>query len=290
MELAKVNGVELEYEVKGSGEPVLLIEPVVPGALVPFLAAPALADRYRLIRYHKRGWGGSTHTAPPVRIEDHAADAAALLDYLGVSRAHIAGHSSGGSVAMQLAFERPDLVHTLALLEPTLFAVPSAPALFERAAPSMEAYGAGDHEGAVVAFLSLVSGFDRDTCRRVMDENVPGSLAQTIRDADTFFGVELPALGAWGFGPDQAAVISQPVLSVLGRDTERLWVEVAELLRAWFPQVEEVVVDGVGHFLQMQSPQPVARGLAAFFGRHPMRLAEAGRSHGRASGVAVGTR
>jgi pimeloyl-ACP methyl ester carboxylesterase len=276
MERAKVNGVELEYEVTGSGEPVLLIDPVVPGALVPFLSSPALVERYRVIRYHKRGWAGSTHTAPPVRIADHAADAAALLNHLGVSRAHVAGHSSGASVAMQLAFERPDLVHTLALLEPTLFSVPSAQALFDRAAPSMEAYGRGDHESAVVGFLSLVSGLDRETCRGVIDGHVPGCVAQTISDADTFFGVELPALAAWEFGPEEAAVITQPVLSVFGTDTERLWVEVAELLRSWFPQVEDFAVDGVGHLLQMQRPQPVARGVAAFFGRHAMMPVEAG--------------
>lgn len=281
MERAKVNGVELEYEVKGSGEAVLLISPVVAGAFVPFLSAPALVDRYRLIRYHKRGWGGSTHTAPPVRIADHAADAAALLEDLGISRAHVAGHSSGGSVALQLAFERPDLVQTLALLEPSLFSVPSAQTLLERAAPSLEAYRGGDHEGAVAGFLSLVSGLDRETCRGMIDEHVPGGIARAISDADTFFGVELPAVGAWEFGPEQAAVITQPVLSVLGTETERLWVEVADLLRSWFPQVEELAVDGVGHLLQMQRAEPVARGLAEFLGRHPMRPVEDGRSLAR---------
>jgi pimeloyl-ACP methyl ester carboxylesterase len=252
---------------------------------VPFLSAPALVDRYRLIRYHKRGWGGSTHTTPPVRIADHAADAAALLDHLGVSRAHVAGHSSGGSVALQLAFERPDLVHTLAVLEPSLFSVPSAQALLEMAAPSVEAYQSGDHEGAVVGFLSLVSGLDRETCRGVIQENVPGGIAQAISDADTFFGVELPAVGAWQFGRDEAAVITQPVLSVLGTETETLWVEVAGLLRSWFPQVEELAVDGVGHLLQMQRPEPVARGLASFFDRYPLLPVENGKSHARARAV-----
>lgn len=273
MKRAKVNRIELEYEAKGSGEPVLLIAPVVAGAFVPFMSAPGLVDRYRLIRYHKRGWGGSTHTAPPVRIADHAADAAALLDHLGVDRAHVVGHSSGGAVAMELATQRPDLVHTLALLEPSLFSVPSAPALFERAAPSLDAYGRGDHAEAVVGFLSLVSGLDRETCRGVIDENVPGGVAQAIGDADTFFGVELPALGAWEFGAEQAAGIAQPVLSVLGADTEQLWVEVAGLLRSWFPQVEELTVSGVGHLLQMQRAAPVARGVADFLGRHSMRPA-----------------
>jgi pimeloyl-ACP methyl ester carboxylesterase len=56
-------------------------------------------------RYHKRGWVGSTHTPPPVSIADHAADAAALLEQLGVRRAHIAGHSTGASIAAQLALD-----------------------------------------------------------------------------------------------------------------------------------------------------------------------------------------
>jgi len=278
MKRAKVNGIELEYEVKGSGEPLLLISPVVAGAFVPFLSAPELVDRYRVVRYHKRGWAGSTHSTPPVRIADHAADAAALLDQLGVSRAHVAGHSSGGAVAMELAAERPDLVHTLALLEPSLFSVPSAPALFARAAPSIEAYRGGDHEGAVAGFLSLVSGLDWETCRDAIDKHVPGGVAQAISDADTFFGVELPALGAWEFGPEQAAAITQPVLSVLGTETERLWVEVADLLRSWFPHIEELAIDGVGHLLQMQRANPVTRGVAEFLGRHPMVSVEDSRA------------
>src|SRR5450759_41313 len=108
MESAKVNGVELEYEVVGAGEPVLLISPVLADGFLPLLSEPALADRYQLIRYHKRGWVGSTHTPPPVSIADHAADAAAILDHLGVPRAHIAGHSTGAAVAAQLALQHPE--------------------------------------------------------------------------------------------------------------------------------------------------------------------------------------
>ncbi len=62
MEIAKVNGVELEYEVVGTGEPVLLISPVLADGFLPLIAEPELASRYQLIRYHKRGWVGSTHT------------------------------------------------------------------------------------------------------------------------------------------------------------------------------------------------------------------------------------
>lgn len=270
MQHAPVNGVELEYEVVGSGEPVLLISPVVADGFLPLLSERALAGRYRLIRYHKRGWAGSTHTPAPVSIADHAADAAALLSHLGVRRAHVAGHSSGAAVALQLARDRPEIVQTLALLELSLLSVPSAAAFLQKAGPAFEAYAAGQQETALAAFMSAVSGLEWEACRAILDEHVPGAVPQALEDADTFFGVELPALSAWTFGAEQAAAISQPVLSVLGADTEPLWIEVADLLRSWLTQVEECTIEGVGHLLHMQRPEPVAKCIAAFFSRHPL--------------------
>ena len=270
MESANVNGVELEYEVIGTGEPVLLISPVLADGFLPLLAEPALADRYQLVWYHKRGWVGSTHTPPPVSIADHAADAAALLDHLGVRRAHIAGHSSGAAVAAQLALDHPEYVHTLMLLELALLSVPSGEAFFTQAEPAFEAYASGDHAGALAMFMSAVSGLEWTRCRALLEESVPGAVAQAIKDADTFFGIELPALTEWEFGAEQAARLNRPVLSVLGTETQPLWVEVAEFLRSALPQVDECTVDGVGHLLHIQRPEPVARGMAEFLGRYSM--------------------
>jgi pimeloyl-ACP methyl ester carboxylesterase len=263
-----VNGVEVEYEVIGSGEPVLLISPVLADGFLPLVSEPALADRYQLIRYHKRGWCGSTHTPPPVSIADHAADAAALLDDLGVPRAHVAGHSSGAAVALQLALDHPEHVHTLMLLELALLSVPSGEAFLQQAGPAFEAYGSGDPLGAFAMFMSGVSGLDWTRCRALLEERVPGTVAQAVEDADTFFGIELPALTAWEFGPQQAAAIGRPVLSVLGSQTEPLWVEVADFLRSSLPRVEELTVEGVGHLLHIQRPEPVARGMAGFLERN----------------------
>ena len=148
MEIAPVNGVELEYDVTGSGEPVLFISSVLADGFLPLLAEPALADRYQLIRYHRRGWAGSTPTPPPVTVADHAADAAALLNHLDVPRAHVAGHSTGGVVAVQLGLDSPETVHTLILLEPFVLSVPGGQAALQQAAPAFEAYGRGDHEEA----------------------------------------------------------------------------------------------------------------------------------------------
>ena len=270
MESVDVNGVTLEYEAVGSGEPVLLVDMLIADCFLPLLPEPALADRYQLIRYHKRGWAGSTHTPPPVSIADHAADAAALLEHLGVRRAHIAGHSTGASIAAQLALDHPEKVHTLSLLEPTLVSLPYGQAFLEEAAPVFEAYAGGDHAGAFAMFVTAASGLDWATCQALLEDRIPGVIAQSIRDADTFFGIELPAVADWRFGAEQAAAIDRPVLSVVGAETQPMWVEIADFLHASLPYVEESTVDGVGHLLQIQQSEPVARQIAEFLGRNAM--------------------
>jgi pimeloyl-ACP methyl ester carboxylesterase len=274
MDSVKVNGVELEFEVRGSGDPVLLIDMLIADCFVPLLTEPSLAGRYQLIRYHKRGWVGSTHTPPPVSMGDHAADAAALLDHLGVRRAHIAGHSSGASIAAQLALDYAEKVHTLTLLEPTLVSLPFGQAFLKSAAPVFEAYGSGDHSGAFAMFVAAASGLEWEGCRALLEERIPGVVAQSIKDADTFFGIELPALTEWTFGAEQAAAIHRPVLSVLGAETQPLWVEIAEFLRSSLPYIEDCTIEGAGHLLQIQRPEPVARAIAEFLGRNPLLATE----------------
>jgi pimeloyl-ACP methyl ester carboxylesterase len=205
-----------------------------------------------------------------VSLGDHAADAAALLEHLGVRRAHIAGHSTGASIAAQLALDHAEKVHTLTLLEPTLVSLPLGGAFLEAAAPVFETYASGDHSGAFAMFVSAASGLDWEACRALLEARIPGVVTQSIKDADTFFGVELPAVAEWTFAPEQAAAIHKPVLSVIGAETQPLWVEIAEFLRSSLPQVEECTIDGVGHLLQMQRPEPVARGIAGFLRRHRM--------------------
>jgi pimeloyl-ACP methyl ester carboxylesterase len=279
MNRANVNGVELEYEVRGAGEPVLLVDMLIADCFVPLLPEPALAHDYQLIRYHKRGWVGSTHTPPPMSIGEHAADAAALLEHLGVRRAHIAGHSTGASIGAQLALDHPDKVHTLTLLEPTLVSLPLGGAFLKAAGPVFEAYGSGDHSGAFAMFVTAASGLDWEVCRALLEERIPGVVAQSIKDADTFFGVELPAVTEWKFGPEQAAAIRKPVLSVIGAETQPLWVQIATFLRSSLPQVEELTVEGVGHLLQTQRPESVARGMAQFLTRNPIAGGDARRLH-----------
>ena len=270
MQTADLDDVNLEYEITGSGEPILFISPVLADGFQPLLDHPELAGSYQLIHYHRRGWVGSSHTPGPVTIEQHTADAAALLDHLDIPRAHVAGHSSGAAVAVQLAIEHPEKVHTLTLLELSLLSLPEGQAFLGGAGPVFEFYEAGDHEQAFAAFMSAVSGLDWMTCREVLETSAPGVVEQSIKDADTFFGIELPSLGAWTLDRNQAGAIEQPTLSVLGSETQPLWVEVAAFLRSNLRDVEEREIEGVGHLLHLQRPDPVAAAIGTFLRGHPM--------------------
>jgi pimeloyl-ACP methyl ester carboxylesterase len=263
MEHAKVNGVELAYEIVGSGEPMLLIHGAhLADALQPLVAEPALR-RFQRIRYHRRGLGGSTRPADaaPTGVPEQAEDAVGLLDHLGVDRAHVVGHSLGGVIALELAGQHPTSVASLVLLEPMFLTTPAGAAFARVLAPLIDRYEAGDAEGAVHGFLALVGNRN---WREAIDQTVPGGIAQAVKDAATFFETEVPGVPKWSFGPEQAAAITCPVLSVLGSRSGPLFVEGRQLLHAWFPACQDADIAGATHLLQMQAPGPVATAIAAF--------------------------
>jgi 3-oxoadipate enol-lactonase len=137
----------------------------------------------------------------------------------------------------------------------------------------------------MATFLSRVCSLDWDACRALLEKRIPGSVSQAVQDAANVFGCLLPALGTWEFGPQQAAEISQPVMSVVGTDSEQLFVDGHQLLHSWFPQVEDCTIEDVAHLLHVQRPEPVARGIASFLSRHPIEpaihaVAHAGRTGG----------
>src|SRR4029450_12426462 len=98
MDKANRNGLQMDYEVKGSGEPVLLISTgPIADSFLPLLSEKALVERYRLITFRQRRLARSTSGPAAVSFAKHAADAAALLGHLHVRRTHVAGHSTGAA-------------------------------------------------------------------------------------------------------------------------------------------------------------------------------------------------
>lgn len=268
MRTVRFDGVELEFDVVGSGDPLLLIHGgFIADAFFPLLAEPRITSSYRVISYHRRGYAGSSPATAPFTIGEQAADARALLRHLGISRAHVAGHSYGGSIAIQLSLDTPDLVGSLALLEPALvFLVPSGPSFQEMLTSLQAMYQRGDRTGALDGFLSRVVGQGyRELLQKFLP---PGAFELAVADGQTTFGVEVEALQQWSFTSEDAARIHQPVLSVIGEESEPIFSEIHLLLQKWMPHAEELVVAQATHALEFMNPHAVAEGLARFLDRH----------------------
>jgi pimeloyl-ACP methyl ester carboxylesterase len=270
-----VDGLELEYESRGSGEPVVLVHAgIFADWFKPLLEESALADRYRVVSYHRVGYAGSGRLAGPVSIAQQTAHLRGLLRHLGIERAHVVGHSSGGNIALQLALESPHMVRSLVLMEPALPVTSLGPErmLSMRAAmaPVFEAYRAGDKARAVDGFMRGVSG---PGYRTVLDRVLPGAFEQAVADADTFFGQELPSLQQWSLTREEAGRIAQPALSVVGAKSQELspiWTARHEMVLTWLPRAEGLVLPGATHLLHVEHPRAVAEALAAFFARHSL--------------------
>jgi pimeloyl-ACP methyl ester carboxylesterase len=264
MRRARIGALEIAYEERGAGDPVVLIHAgVCADWFANLLDEPALAGPYRLIRYHRAGYGDSDRIEGPVTVAQLADHCRALLRYLGIDRAHLVGHSSSAVIALQLAMEHPDVVNTLALLETALLAVPSGPF----AGQAMRAYADGDAAAAVDIWMRGVCG---PGYRDVFDAVLPGAIDRAAADADTFFGQELPAVRAWSFGPAEARGITQPVLLVVGERSKEVspaFDERHALLQGWLPSAESFELPAANHLMHVQNPSVLAERLATFFSR-----------------------
>ena len=274
MERAKLNGAEIEYQVQGSGEPVLLIHgSILADAFVPLLSQPVLRS-YRLISYHRRGFAGSTHpNGAPVSISQHAGDARALLQHLGVTRAHVAGHSYGAVIGLQLALQSPEMVHTLVLLEPPILTGAQAADATASLKSFEDIYNSGKKTEALDAFMTNVNGADyRNSIEKALGKR---ALEQAAADVDTFFQTEVPALADWQFTPENARQIEAPVLCMTGDDSSPFFQSSHELLVTWFVQAYQMVIYRATHLLQVMQPRAVAEALARYLSRYPMPVATA---------------
>ena len=146
-----MTAVAVHYVVEGPDDaPVVLLA----GSLGSTFAmwdpqVPALAERFRVVRFDARGHGRSPVPTGPYTLDDLVDDAVALLDRLGVERAHVVGLSLGGMTAMRLAAREAHRVDRLAVLCTSALLGP-AQAWADRAA-HVRAQGTSTVADAVVA-------------------------------------------------------------------------------------------------------------------------------------------
>jgi 3-oxoadipate enol-lactonase len=271
MRTATVNDTTLAYERHGEGEPVMFLHPgFVANAFAPLMREPSLAG-HELIAYHRRGYGASASVQAPFEIAQHAADCLALMDHLGVTRAHLVGHSFGADVALEVAHLAPGRVHSLALLEPPLpWAMQPAglEMMLQVIGSAMQLFSTGDVAGAVDEWLNGAFGFGWQVA---IEQQIPGGLAQVIADGPTALGVEGAALQNWVFGPDELRTIEQPTLAISHVDTcFSIFDDVQQVLLRLLPRAESLIVPNTTHLLQIQNPRSVGEGLAAFFDQYAL--------------------
>ena len=255
-----VNGAELYYEVAGTGYPLLLIHAGVADSRMWDAQVAALAPHYRTVRYDMRGFGQT-------RLSDGAfsyhEDVAAVLDHLGIERAHVVGISFGARVALDFALAYPQRIAALVLGAPSV----SGDTPSQRVQRFMEeeeaALAAGDLDGAVELNLRLwVDGPQREP--QEVDQDVRRLVGQMQRDA---FLISEPE--GMTLKPQPAAALERlnevtaPVLLITGALDLEEKNELAERMGRELPNAQHVTL-GAAHMISLEQPEAFSAALLSF--------------------------
>jgi pimeloyl-ACP methyl ester carboxylesterase len=225
MPTVTVNGTELHHEVRGTGPPVLLIMGATGDGGHFDKLADRLADEFAVITYDRRGNGRSPAPAgwQTTSPEEQAADAAALLDALGVGPAAVFGSSGGGNYALCLMVRHPGWVRGVILHEPGLYALVDdfdavrAPVR----ALVQAAMAAGGPPAAMEAFWGYMTG-------EAGWSRLTPALRERLRaTAGTLFGVELGTYELYLPDEQELASIVAPVGLLVGEEGRPVFAEVA---------------------------------------------------------------
>lgn len=212
--------------------------------------APALLERFRLLRYDHRGHGESPVPPGPYTIDDLGRDVLALLDRLGVRRFSLLGLSIGGMVGMWVASEAPERVERLVLCCTSARFEP--PDDWESRAATVRADGVEAIADAVLErwFTPAFRESHQDVVewagsmlRGTSAEGYAGC-CEAIRDADL-----RGKLGA----------VRAPTLVVAGADDPAAPVEEAELIRDSIPDARLVVVEQAAHLANVEQPEAITQ-------------------------------
>ncbi|MDG3009099.1 alpha/beta fold hydrolase [Rhodococcus sp. D2-41] len=260
-----LHGDQLAYRIGGDGEPLLFIHGMVGSSRAWRYVMPRLADRHLVLAPDLPGHGSSGKPRGDYSLGAFAAALRDMLDRLGIERVTVVGHSLGGGVAMQLAYQHPELCERLVLISSgglgrevnwllRLMAVPgSEAALAAMTSPAVRLCGGAVRdwlgsrgvraERADESWRALMSlsgtesrrAFLR-TLRSVVD---PGGQAVSALDR-LYLTAGLPVQVIWGAG--------DPIIPV----------DHAFAARDQLAGSKLSVLDGVGHFPHVEAPDTVA--------------------------------
>jgi pimeloyl-ACP methyl ester carboxylesterase len=274
MPTANVNGVQLYYELSGAGEiPLVLVH----GSWVSHhnwdIVLPRLASSFRVLAYDRRGHSQSRRRAGQGSVRGNVADLAALIEYLGLAPAWVAGNSFGAAITLRLAAERPELFRGLIAHEPPLFCLladdPTAAPMLEEVERRIDAVAeriaAGDHVGAAEQFIETVA-LGPGTWAKL-----PPELQQTlIENAPTYLEEARDPENAV-FDLARIEAFSLPSLLTMGDQSPPTFAPVVAKLTGVLPNVEVVTFPGAGHIPHVTHPDPYIQAVTAFVRKKPQR-------------------
>ncbi|HWP42601.1 MAG TPA: alpha/beta hydrolase, partial [Blastocatellia bacterium] len=267
----EVNGARLAYIERGSGTPVVFVHGAISDYRTWAAQLEPFSKRYRVISYSRRYHYPNTRPEADADYSRsvHAADLAAFLRALGLGRAHLVGHSYGGSVAALVAMEHPELVRSLVLGDPSLFAVLQTQEAKAHLSAQRETLSAvlaplkeKKDEQAIRLFLKGVIGAD------VLD-SLPAASRGVIMDNVGTLG---PMLATY-FDPnrldcDRARGIETPTLLLTGEFSPKIYGQVVGALDRCMPNAEVSILARASHGLQLERPKEFNEVVLSFLEKH----------------------
>jgi pimeloyl-ACP methyl ester carboxylesterase len=260
MARVRVNGVDMAYSIAGDGPPLVLLHAGIADRTMWEDVMPMLAGRFRVIACDLRGFG---ETPLPDGPFGYAADVAAMLDVLGIDRAHVIGVSMGGHVALDLTLARPDLVDRLVLVGAGIDGWDYDPTLRETWAEEEAAFERGDLDE--VAWLNVRTWLDGPGRE---ENNVPTALRRRVYEMQRgALDLENPAAtGGWltQSRRERLGEIAAPTLVLVGALDQRDFRRIARFLAAEIPGAAFEELPGVAHLPPLERPEAFARTVLGF--------------------------
>lgn len=268
-----LHGHRVAYRVAGHGGPVvLLIHGITGNAEQWDPIAPMLAERYTVVAPDLLGHGQSAKPRGDYSLGAYAAGVRDLLVALGHRRATVVGHSLGGGVAMQFAYEYPPFAERLVLISSGGLGREVHPLLRAATLPGSEivlpviahqsVLGAGSIVGQVLQRLGLRATHDLGEMLRgygsLTEAGARQAFIHTLRAVIDITGQRVSAT-------DRLYLASMlPSMVIWGRRDPLIPVEHAETFHRAIDGSHVEIFDDAGHFPQLQEPMRLAAVLIDF--------------------------
>ncbi|WP_138760800.1 alpha/beta fold hydrolase [Modestobacter altitudinis] len=259
-EVVLLHGHRVSCRIGGSAGPVLLLLHGLLGSGASFgPALDELARTHRVVAPDLLGHGASEKPTGDYSLGALATLARDLLVVLGVESATVVGHSLGGGVAMQLAYQFPASVERLVLVD--------SGGLGRNVSPALRAVALPGAEWVLPAVFNPYAARAAARLLRPLHRVTPPALAQvvaglaTLADAEARAAFVLTARSVIGVGGQRVSATDRlyltaalPLLLVWGGRDPVIPVAHGETLHAQLPGSTLVVFDRAGHFPQVEDP------------------------------------